>query len=97
MWAEFGALNILVANAGIAVQGNTVDGPTLDASLFYSQWMVNVLGTVAGARAAAQTAHRRRADRVYWLGPWHLSAVPMICRLRGNQGGACWLRALRPA
>lgn len=52
--AAFGRLDILVANAAIAVQGKTVDDPTLDAAAFDEQWMVNVLGTVAVTRAAAQ-------------------------------------------
>jgi NAD(P)-dependent dehydrogenase (short-subunit alcohol dehydrogenase family) len=51
---HFGRLDILVNNAAIAVQGKTVDDPTLDAEEFDRQWHVNVLGTVAVTRAAAQ-------------------------------------------
>ena len=52
--AEFGKLDILINNAAIAVQGKLVDDPTLDGAAFDKQWMVNVLGTVAVTRAAAQ-------------------------------------------
>jgi NAD(P)-dependent dehydrogenase (short-subunit alcohol dehydrogenase family) len=52
--AEFGKLDILIANAAIAVQGKTVDDPTLDDAAYDKQWMVNVLGTVAVTRAAAR-------------------------------------------
>lgn len=52
--AELGKLDILIANAAIAVQGKLVDDPTLDAAAFDRQWLVNVLGTVAVTRAAAQ-------------------------------------------
>lgn len=52
--AELGKLDILIANAAIAVQGKLVDDPTLDAVAFDRQWLVNVLGTVAVTRAAAQ-------------------------------------------
>jgi NAD(P)-dependent dehydrogenase (short-subunit alcohol dehydrogenase family) len=51
---HFGRLDILVNNAAIAVQGKTVDDPTLDAEAFDRQWHVNVLGTVSTTRAAAQ-------------------------------------------
>lgn len=52
--AELGKLDILINNAAIAVQGKLVDDPTLDSAAFDRQWMVNVLGTVAITRAAAQ-------------------------------------------
>lgn len=51
---HFGRLDILVNNAAIAVQGKTVDDPTLDPAEFDRQWHVNVLGAVATTRAAAQ-------------------------------------------
>lgn len=51
---HFGRLDILVNNAAIAVQGKTVDDPTLDPEEFDRQWHVNVLGAVATTRAAAQ-------------------------------------------
>jgi len=38
----------------IAVQGNLVADPTLDATAYDRQWMVNVLGSVTITRAAAQ-------------------------------------------
>jgi 3-oxoacyl-[acyl-carrier protein] reductase len=52
--AEFGKLDILINNAAIAVQGKLVDDPMLDTAAFDRQWLVNVLGTVAVTRAAAQ-------------------------------------------
>lgn len=52
--AAFGRLDILVANAAIAVQGKLTDDLTLDGAAFDKQWMVNVLGTVAVTRASAQ-------------------------------------------
>ncbi|HYO80756.1 MAG TPA: SDR family oxidoreductase [Bryobacteraceae bacterium] len=51
--AHFGKLDILVANAAIAVQGKTVDDPDLDTVNLDRQWQVNVLGTVATTRAVA--------------------------------------------
>ena len=39
--------------AAIAVQGKAVDDPPLDIINLDRQWQVNVLGTVAGTRAAA--------------------------------------------
>ncbi|MGV6876288.1 SDR family NAD(P)-dependent oxidoreductase [Pseudochelatococcus sp. B33] len=52
--AHFGKLDILVNNAGIAVQGKLVDDPELDIAGLDRQWQVNVLGSVATTRAAAQ-------------------------------------------
>lgn len=51
--AHFGKLDILVANAAIAVQGRTVDDPDLDTVNLDRQWQINVMGTVATTRAAA--------------------------------------------
>ena len=50
---EFGKLDILVNNAAIAIQGQTVDDPTLDGEKYNRQWQVNVMGTIANTRAAA--------------------------------------------
>jgi len=52
--AAFGRLDILVNNAAIAVQGQTIDAPDLDVANLDRQWRVNVLGVVATTRAAAQ-------------------------------------------
>jgi NAD(P)-dependent dehydrogenase (short-subunit alcohol dehydrogenase family) len=49
----FGRLDILINNAAIAVQGQTVDDPALDTANLDRQWQVNVLGPVALTRAAA--------------------------------------------
>jgi len=51
--AHFGRLDILVNNAAIAVQGETVDAPDLDTVNLDRQWQINVMGTVATTRAAA--------------------------------------------
>ncbi len=51
--AAFGRLDILVANAAIAVQGKPVDDPDLDIVNLDRQWQINVMGTVATTRAAA--------------------------------------------
>ncbi len=50
---EFGKLDILINNAAIAIQGQTVDDPTLDGEKYNRQWQVNVMGTIANTRAAA--------------------------------------------
>jgi 3-oxoacyl-[acyl-carrier protein] reductase len=51
--AHFGRLDILVNNAAIAVQGQTVEAPALDTEGLDRQWRINVLGAVATTRAAA--------------------------------------------
>ena len=51
---ELGRLDILINNAAIAVQGKLIDDPTADDAALDRQWMVNVLGTIAVTRAAAQ-------------------------------------------
>ncbi|MFH0302880.1 SDR family oxidoreductase [Bradyrhizobium sp. 31Argb] len=51
--AEFGKLNILVNNAGIAIQGQLVDDPGLEEERYNRQWQVNVMGSIANTRAAA--------------------------------------------
>jgi NAD(P)-dependent dehydrogenase (short-subunit alcohol dehydrogenase family) len=51
--SELGKLDILVNNAAIAIQGQTVDDPTLDGEKYNRQWQVNVMGTIANTRAAA--------------------------------------------
>ncbi len=52
--SQFGKLDILVNNAAVAVQGKKVDDPELNADELDRMWHVNVLGTVATTRAAAQ-------------------------------------------
>jgi len=52
--AHFGALDILVNNAAITVQGQLVDDPDLDTTALDRQWHTNVLGVVATTRAAAR-------------------------------------------
>lgn len=51
--AHFGKLDILVNNAAIAVQGQTVEDSELDTENLDRQWQINVLGAVATTRAAA--------------------------------------------
>lgn len=72
--AEFGKLDILINNAAIAVQGKTVDDPTLDTAAYDSQWMVNVLGAVAVTRAAAQKI--TDGGRIVFIGSGLGSRVP---------------------
>lgn len=72
--AEFGQLDILVANAAIAVQGKTVDDPTLDTAAYDNQWQVNVMGTVAVTRAAAQKLSD--GGRIVFIGSGLGSRVP---------------------
>lgn len=52
--SHLGRLDILVNNAAVAVQGQRVDDPALDAGALDRMWHVNVLGAVATTRAAAQ-------------------------------------------
>ncbi|VUD58561.1 Cyclic-di-GMP-binding biofilm dispersal mediator protein [Thalassocella blandensis] len=49
----FGKLDILINNAAIAVQGQTIDDPNLDTENLDRQWQINVMGTIANTRAAA--------------------------------------------
>ena len=51
--AEFGRLDMLINNAGIAVQGRRVDDVDLEIDEYDRIWHVNVLGTIAITRAAA--------------------------------------------
>ena len=51
--AHFGKLDILVNNAAIAVQGQSVDDPALATAALDRQWQINVMGTIATTRAAA--------------------------------------------
>jgi NAD(P)-dependent dehydrogenase (short-subunit alcohol dehydrogenase family) len=52
--AHFGALDILVNNAAITVQGQLVDDPDIDTAALDRQWQTNVLGVLATTRAAAR-------------------------------------------
>ncbi len=52
--ADFGKLDILVNNAAIVAKGQNVDDPDLDTAALDRQWQINVMGTVATTRAAAQ-------------------------------------------
>lgn len=53
VYEHFGQLDILVNNAAIAVQGQTIDAPDLDIENLDRQWQTNVLGAIAITRAAA--------------------------------------------
>jgi NAD(P)-dependent dehydrogenase (short-subunit alcohol dehydrogenase family) len=72
--AHFGKLDILVANAAIAVQGKTVDDPALDTVNLDRQWQVNVMGTVATTRAAAPVLSD--GGRIIFIGSLLGSRVP---------------------
>jgi NAD(P)-dependent dehydrogenase (short-subunit alcohol dehydrogenase family) len=52
--AQFGRLDILVINAGIAVQGKRIDESDVDSRALDRQWTINTLGVVANIRAAAK-------------------------------------------
>lgn len=71
---EFGKLDILINNAGIAIQGQLTDDPNLDAERFNSQWRVNVLGSVAITRAAA--SQLTDGGRIIFIGSLLGSHVP---------------------
>lgn len=72
--AHFGKLDILVANAAIAVQGKTVDDPDLDVAGLDRQWQVNVMGPVALTRAAAPVL--TDGGRIIYIGSLMGSRVP---------------------
>jgi len=72
--AHFGKLDILVANAAIAVQGRTVDDPDLDTVNLDRQWQINVMGTVATTRAAAPVL--TDGGRIIFIGSGLGSRVP---------------------
>ena len=52
--AEFGAIDILVNNAAIAIQGKTIDDPEIDNAQMDRQWMINTMGVISNIRAAAK-------------------------------------------
>lgn len=72
--AYFGKLDILINNAAIAVQGETVDSPNLDTVNLDHQWRVNVLGAVATTRAAAPVLPN--GGRIIFIGSLLGSRVP---------------------
>jgi NAD(P)-dependent dehydrogenase (short-subunit alcohol dehydrogenase family) len=72
--AHFGKLDILVNNAAIAVQGKTVDDPDLDTVNLDRQWEINVMGTVATTRAAAQVLPN--GGRIIFIGSLLGTRVP---------------------
>lgn len=71
---ELGKLDILVANAAIAAQGQLVDDPDLDTAALDRQWQVNVLGTVAVTRAASRVLPEH--GRVIFIGSLLGTRVP---------------------
>lgn len=71
---HFGKLDILVNNASIAVQGQTVDDPNLDTVNLDRQWQINVMGAVATTRAAAPVLSD--GGRIIFIGSLLGSRVP---------------------
>jgi NAD(P)-dependent dehydrogenase (short-subunit alcohol dehydrogenase family) len=49
-----GRLDILVNNAAIALQGNTIDDPEIDNDAMDRQWAINTMGVIAAIRAAVK-------------------------------------------
>ncbi|MCW1242826.1 SDR family oxidoreductase [Pseudomonas sp. SAICEU22] len=72
--AYFGKLNILVNNAAIAVQGQTVDDPNLDVENLDRQWQTNVMGPVSVTRAAAPVLSN--GGRIVFIGSLLGTHVP---------------------
>lgn len=72
--AEFGKLDVLVNNAGIAIQGQMVDDPDLDAEIYNRQWQVNVMGSIANTRAAASIMEE--GGRIIFIGSRLADYVP---------------------
>jgi 3-oxoacyl-[acyl-carrier protein] reductase len=71
---HFGKLDILINNAAVAVQGQTVDDPTLDTINLDRQWQINVMGAVATTRAAAPLISD--GGRIIFIGSLLGSIVP---------------------
>lgn len=71
---HFGKLDILVNNASIAVQGQTVDASDLDTVNLDRQWQINVMGAVATTRAAAPVL--LDGGRIIFIGSLMGSHVP---------------------
>lgn len=72
--ACFGKLDILVNNAAIAVQGQTVDDPNLDVENLDRQWQINVMGPVSVTRAAAPVLSN--GGRIIFIGSLMGTHVP---------------------
>jgi NAD(P)-dependent dehydrogenase (short-subunit alcohol dehydrogenase family) len=74
VFAHFGKLDILVNNAAVGVQGQSIDDPDLDTAALDRMWHINVHGTVAVTRAAA----RRLTDggRIIFIGSMGATRVP---------------------
>ncbi|WP_458127801.1 SDR family NAD(P)-dependent oxidoreductase [Pseudomonas sp. Z2-11] len=72
--AYFGKLDILVNNAAIAVQGQTVDDPNLDVENLDRQWQTNVMGPVSVTRAAAPVLSN--GGRIVFIGSLLGTHVP---------------------
>lgn len=72
--AYFGKLDILINNAAIAVQGQTVDDPNLDVENLDRQWRTNVMGPVSVTRAAAPVLSN--GGRIIFIGSLLGTHVP---------------------
>jgi len=64
--AHFGKLDILVNNAAVVAKGQNVDDPDLNTAALDRQWQINVMGTVAITRAAAQVLSE--GGRIIFIG-----------------------------
>jgi 3-oxoacyl-[acyl-carrier protein] reductase len=70
----FGKLDILVNNAAIAVQGQTIDDPELDVESLDRQWQINVMGPVSVTRAASSVLPN--GGRIIFIGSLMGTNVP---------------------
>lgn len=64
--AEFGQLDILINNAAIVVNGQTIDSPDLRTEALDRLWQINVMGVVATTRAAARVISN--GGRIIFIG-----------------------------
>jgi NAD(P)-dependent dehydrogenase (short-subunit alcohol dehydrogenase family) len=83
---HFGHLDILVNNAAIAIQGKTIDDPTIDNSALDRQWAINVGGVVAGIREGGEGARRGWPNHFHWFRRRPSSRLCWHSRLRRHQG-----------
>jgi NADP-dependent 3-hydroxy acid dehydrogenase YdfG len=91
---EFGAVDVLVVNAGLT---HYMPFAELTADKAHQMNSVNWVGTLNTVWAALPgMLERRRGPRDHVLGRWR-ARLPRRCRLQRHQGGAARLRRGAPA